>query len=466
MDHNGATALITGASSGLGAAFARQLAERGAHLVLVARRREKLDEIADELRSRHGVTVTVYGCDLAQPGAGAALAKQLGDDGMRVDTLINNAGVGTHGDFVAQDADAIAAQVQLNVAAVVDLTRALLPQTLHTGRGARCRQGLRAELHRGAGLREPPQQPADTRGVTRADAHPVLRCARHHPPRCRTLADTRSRCRADAAHPGPAIGVTQHHLRSAQRRADHRGPACSAARRAGRHRQSHRRLTISTERGPTMTTSLLRRNRAAQPPVAQPRFDLPEGDWQGELYPRRVPPLPRSQQRLFHRFFLAVIRRSARESYDYNCFLVLARLGKIFPIHAMLVGQLLRGGAISGPDTERIVIRIAWRMGCQYEYAHHTRMALEHGISRREIESLTHESDHEWSDRTRTLLTAADELFATKNLSEPTYQRLRRELDDNQIVEFSMLVGHYVMAAMILDVTGCEIEPAFSLDTR
>jgi 4-carboxymuconolactone decarboxylase len=215
-----------------------------------------------------------------------------------------------------------------------------------------------------------------------------------------------------------------------------------------------------------MTTSLLRRNRGARTPVAQPRFQLPEGDWQGELYPRRIPPLPRSQQRMFQRFFLAVIRRSARENYDYNCFLVTARLGRIFPIHAMLVGQLLRGGAISPPDTERVIIRIAWRMGCQYGYAHHTRMALDHGISRREIESLTNDDDPEWSDRTRTLLMAADELFATKNLSAPTYQRLRRELDENQILEFSMLVGHYVMAAMMLDVAGCGVEPAFRPDAR
>ncbi|WAJ45066.1 carboxymuconolactone decarboxylase family protein [Mycobacterium sp. Aquia_216] len=213
-------------------------------------------------------------------------------------------------------------------------------------------------------------------------------------------------------------------------------------------------------------TSLLRRNRTTSPPVVQPPFVVPEGDWQGELYPRRIPPLPRAQQRLFHRFFLAAIRRSAHENYDYNCFLVLARLGRIFPIHAMLVGQLLRGGTISPADTERIIIRIAWRMGCQYEYAHHTRMALQHGISRREIESLTNETDEEWSDRTRTLLAAADELFATKNLSAATYQRLRRELDENQILEFSMLVGHYMMAAMMLDVAGCEVEPTFALDTR
>jgi hypothetical protein len=67
-------------------------------------------------------------------------------------------------------------------------------------------------------------------------------------------------------------------------------------------------------------------------------------------------------------------------------------------------------------------------------------MALENGVSRREIESLP--------------------------LSTTAYQQLRRELDENQILEFSMLVGHYVMAAMMLDVAGCKVEPTFSLDTR
>jgi hypothetical protein len=91
---------------------------------------------------------------------------------------------------------------------------------------------------------------------------------------------------------------------------------------------------------------------------------------------------------------------------------VLARLGKIFPIHAMPVPH-------------------------------------PHGSRKRRLAQrdrvITNESDNEWTDRTRTLLTAADE---------------------NQILEFSMLVGHYVMAAMMLDVAGCEVEPAFSLDTR
>jgi hypothetical protein len=136
MQHRGTTALITGASSGLGAAFAQQLAERGANLVLVARRHTELEVAARELRSRHGVTVAVYGQDLSVPGAAAALAGQLADDGVVIDTLINNAGVGTHGDFAVQDANALAAEVQLDVVTVVELTRALLPQMLRSGRGA------------------------------------------------------------------------------------------------------------------------------------------------------------------------------------------------------------------------------------------------------------------------------------------------------------------------------------------
>ena len=153
------------------------------------------------------------------------------------------------------------------------------------------------------------------------------------------------------------------------------------------------------------------------------------------------------------------------DTYDYTCFTVLARLGRIFATHAIFLSQLLQKGVITPTDTERIVIRVAWRMGCQYEYAHHTRMALALGVARTEIETLTNANDDQWSERTRTLLTAADELLATKNLSQQTFQRLRQELNPDQILEFTMLVGHYVMAGMILSVAGVEIEPAFALTT-
>lgn len=136
MDHRGSTALITGASSGLGAEFARRLAERGANLILVARRKDRLDELAEELRREHAVAVAVYTADLSTPRSGTDLAERIAADGLTVSTLINNAGVGTHGEFAGQDPDALAGEIQLNVASLVDLTRALLPQLLAAGRGA------------------------------------------------------------------------------------------------------------------------------------------------------------------------------------------------------------------------------------------------------------------------------------------------------------------------------------------
>jgi short-subunit dehydrogenase len=139
MDHDrttsGRTALVTGASSGIGLAFAERLAARGDDLVLVARRRAELEALADRLRDRHGVTVTVLPGDLSAPGAGAALVERLDAEGLAVDVLVNNAGFATHGDVATADVGRLLAQVAVNCTAVVDLTTRLLPGMLARGRG-------------------------------------------------------------------------------------------------------------------------------------------------------------------------------------------------------------------------------------------------------------------------------------------------------------------------------------------
>nr|CAD61037.1 putative short chain dehydrogenase [Paenarthrobacter ilicis] len=136
MTYAGTTALITGASSGLGAEFAGQFAARGSNLVLVARRGDRLEELAQELRSRHGVTVTVLPKDLGLAGVGRELFDELAGRGISVDTLINNAGFGTHGPLIEEDPETIASEISLNVAALVDITRAFLPELLASGKGA------------------------------------------------------------------------------------------------------------------------------------------------------------------------------------------------------------------------------------------------------------------------------------------------------------------------------------------
>jgi uncharacterized protein len=128
MDLKDETALITGSSGGIGEEFALQLAGRGVNLVLVARRADKLAELKDRLLEIDPrLQVDVIAADLSVPGSAADLAAKVGDLGRRIDLLVNNAGVGLHGDFVGQDPQANAAQIQLNCVTLVELTARFLP---------------------------------------------------------------------------------------------------------------------------------------------------------------------------------------------------------------------------------------------------------------------------------------------------------------------------------------------------
>ncbi|MFE8013808.1 SDR family NAD(P)-dependent oxidoreductase [Streptomyces antibioticus] len=136
FSYRGTRALITGASSGLGAEYARQWAERGADVVLVARRLSRLEDLAAELERTYGIEATPLEADLTRQGPGVSLRRELDARGLTVQTLINNAGFGSHGPFQEQDPDEIARMIQLNVGAVADVTRAFLPQMAADGRGA------------------------------------------------------------------------------------------------------------------------------------------------------------------------------------------------------------------------------------------------------------------------------------------------------------------------------------------
>jgi uncharacterized protein len=136
IDYAGRTALVTGASSGLGAEFARQLAARGSHLVLIARREDRLEELAVELRAAHGIQVTVLAVDLAHARPGAALATDLAAHGIVVDTLVANAGFGTFGPFEKEDPDRVADEIALNVSGLVDLVHTFYPGMKERGLGS------------------------------------------------------------------------------------------------------------------------------------------------------------------------------------------------------------------------------------------------------------------------------------------------------------------------------------------
>ncbi|HEY0260024.1 MAG TPA: SDR family oxidoreductase [Lacisediminihabitans sp.] len=127
MDNPTRTAVITGASSGFGAEFARRFADDGYALVLIARRHDRLVALADELSARHGTTSVVIAADLTDPTAPSSIAEELQARGILVDALVNSAGFGTAGPFAVDDPTRIADEIQVNVAALTLLTRLLLP---------------------------------------------------------------------------------------------------------------------------------------------------------------------------------------------------------------------------------------------------------------------------------------------------------------------------------------------------
>lgn len=123
--------VVTGASSGIGEAFARAFAARGANIVAVARRKQKLEQLAARLATK----VCVVACDLAQPSAARELMQELERRSIVADHLVNNAGIGGGGAFSQQDPGQLATMLQLNCVALAELTRLFLPQLLERNTG-------------------------------------------------------------------------------------------------------------------------------------------------------------------------------------------------------------------------------------------------------------------------------------------------------------------------------------------
>lgn len=131
----GRTALVTGASSGLGADFARHLAADGADLVLVARRAEALEALAKELAAAHGVKAQVIPMDLGAPGAPEALAAEIACRGLEIEVLVNNAGFGLYGEYLEIDPRREREMMEIDVLVPLALTRLLGGEMVRRGRG-------------------------------------------------------------------------------------------------------------------------------------------------------------------------------------------------------------------------------------------------------------------------------------------------------------------------------------------
>jgi short-subunit dehydrogenase len=129
-NYSNKSALVTGASSGIGAEFARTLAARGTNLILVARRVDRLNDLAAELSTGSTIKVITIEWDLSLPQAGMHLGDEIAKRGLNVDVLVNAAGFGTHGTVAETDPVDLSKEMALNMNAVAETTRAFLPSML------------------------------------------------------------------------------------------------------------------------------------------------------------------------------------------------------------------------------------------------------------------------------------------------------------------------------------------------
>ncbi|GAB2682722.1 SDR family NAD(P)-dependent oxidoreductase [Thalassiella azotivora] len=141
----GPWALVTGASSGIGAGFAAALAARGLHVVLAARTEHRLQDLAQRLRAEYGTSTRVLVTDLAEPGAGTALAAGVAD--LDVGLVVSDAGAGHPGAFLGTDLAELHRRLRLNVAAHLDLAHATLPRLAARGHGGLLLVGALGGVH-------------------------------------------------------------------------------------------------------------------------------------------------------------------------------------------------------------------------------------------------------------------------------------------------------------------------------
>src|SRR5208337_2941743 len=134
-DWRGKWALVTGASAGIGVALASQLGAGGTHLVLTARRRDRLEELTRKLSEAHGIQTEIFTADLTQPDASERIYAFTQQKGLTIDLLINNAGFGQYGELSQVAPQRLLDMVQVNCAAVVHLTRLFLPSMIARHRG-------------------------------------------------------------------------------------------------------------------------------------------------------------------------------------------------------------------------------------------------------------------------------------------------------------------------------------------
>lgn len=141
-----------------------------------------------------------------------------------------------------------------------------------------------------------------------------------------------------------------------------------------------------------------------------------------------------------------------------HLFTTMARHKSLFRAWLFFAGRMMPRGKLPRRDTELVIIRTAWRNGCEYELDHHRRLGGQAGLTEEEIARTSSPGLDGWAPRELALLTACDQLHVTRNLDDATWERLREHLTERDVIEFLLLAGHYGMLATFINTLRIDVD--------
>jgi AhpD family alkylhydroperoxidase len=184
---------------------------------------------------------------------------------------------------------------------------------------------------------------------------------------------------------------------------------------------------------------------------------IDDSHWDGLAKPR-VPPARPSELNPLVRPIVWISGR-VTGGKPPNIITTLARHPKLFVSWLRFGGRLMPRGRLPRRETELVILRVAWNNRCRYEWDHHVRIGKRAGLTEAEIERVSDGPAAEgWSERERAILTACDETHEARRISDETWAALAADLDEKDLIELTMLIGHYEMLAMALGSLGVQPE--------
>lgn len=189
---------------------------------------------------------------------------------------------------------------------------------------------------------------------------------------------------------------------------------------------------------------------------------FPDGRWIYQDAPR-IPPVEKGEVSALNRFVLARIRSAAKSDRDFNAFRTFARLGSIFPAQALFISRILNHGRLPSEEKALVVMRVGWRLGCIYEYGHHFSSVRHKGASDVDIKSATSEESASADTRLGAFFNFSDQLVRDHFVTIEAWERARRFVSQDELLELCILIGHYVMIGMTLNTVGIQLEPEYGI---